>query len=88
MVLTFFSASTGEREEAQKLCAGKEFRLPVYSTSRRVMFTPDSGGPRRVLLEKTIVSGIVPQLFFLFVYCMYRFPKSVYFATVGKGPSV
>ncbi|KAM8732282.1 uncharacterized protein AB9X84_024366 isoform 1-T1 [Acanthopagrus schlegelii] len=45
----------GEREEAQMVCAGKEFRLPVYSTSRMVFFTPDSDGPRRVLLDKTAV---------------------------------
>ncbi|XP_041653738.1 uncharacterized protein LOC121516486 isoform X2 [Cheilinus undulatus] len=45
----------GEREEAQRLCTGKEFRLPVYSTSRMVTFTPHSGGDRRVLLEKTSV---------------------------------
>ncbi|MEQ2161995.1 hypothetical protein GOODEAATRI_015418, partial [Goodea atripinnis] len=37
------------------VCAGKEFRLPVDSTSRIVTFTPDSEGPRRVLLEKTTV---------------------------------
>ncbi|XP_077388999.1 uncharacterized protein LOC144026286 isoform X3 [Festucalex cinctus] len=46
----------GDREEVQVVCAGKEFRLPVYSTSRTVTFTRDSVGPRRVLLEKTIVS--------------------------------
>ncbi|KAM9835713.1 uncharacterized protein ACBT44_019420 [Syngnathus typhle] len=45
----------GEREEVQMVCAGKEFRLPVYSTSRTVTFTPNSGGSRRVLLEKTTV---------------------------------
>ncbi|XP_041800506.1 uncharacterized protein LOC121611860 [Chelmon rostratus] len=45
----------GEREEVQQVCAGKEFRLPVYSTSRIVTFTPDSKGPRRVLLDKTTV---------------------------------
>ncbi|XP_050928242.1 uncharacterized protein LOC108899260 isoform X2 [Lates calcarifer] len=44
-----------EREEVQRLCAGKEFRLPVYSTSRTVTFTPNPDGPRRVLLEKTTV---------------------------------
>ncbi|XP_068443229.1 uncharacterized protein [Clinocottus analis] len=45
----------GEREEAQMVCAGREFRLPVYSTSRTVTFTPDPEGPRRTLLDKTIV---------------------------------
>ncbi|KAM4585789.1 uncharacterized protein V3H82_004780 [Fundulus diaphanus] len=45
----------GEREKVQTVCVGKEFHLPVDSTSRIVMFTPDSGGPRRVLLEKTTV---------------------------------
>ncbi|XP_068182295.1 uncharacterized protein [Antennarius striatus] len=45
----------GDREEAQMVCAGKEFRLPVFSTSRTVTFKPDSKGPRRVLLENTIV---------------------------------
>ncbi|XP_076595584.1 uncharacterized protein LOC143326017 isoform X1 [Chaetodon auriga] len=44
----------GEREEVQQVC-GKEFRLPVYSTSRIVTFTPDSKGPRRVLLDNTTV---------------------------------
>ncbi|XP_054647022.1 uncharacterized protein LOC129189433 isoform X7 [Dunckerocampus dactyliophorus] len=45
----------GDREEVQMVCAGKEFRLPVYSTSRIVTFTPNPVGPRRVLLEKTFV---------------------------------
>ncbi|XP_062249169.1 uncharacterized protein LOC133958416 isoform X3 [Platichthys flesus] len=44
-----------EKEEVQGVCAGKEFHLPVYSTSRTVTFTPDPEGPRRVLLEKTMV---------------------------------
>lgn len=44
-----------EREEVQMVCAGKEFRLPVYSTSRIVTFNPDSGASRRVLLERTTV---------------------------------
>uniref|UniRef100_A0AAV2MJP3 Uncharacterized protein n=1 Tax=Knipowitschia caucasica TaxID=637954 RepID=A0AAV2MJP3_KNICA len=46
---------TSEREEVQTLCAGKEFRLPVYSTSRIVTFTPDQPGQRHVILEKTTV---------------------------------
>ncbi|XP_061542710.1 uncharacterized protein LOC133408181 isoform X2 [Phycodurus eques] len=46
----------GDREEVQIVCAGKEFSLPVYSTSRTVTFTPNTAGPRRVLLEKTIVN--------------------------------
>ncbi|KAM7389711.1 hypothetical protein PAMP_023674 [Pampus punctatissimus] len=45
----------GEREEEQTVCVGKEFRLPVYSTSRTVTFTPNPPGMRRVLLDKTIV---------------------------------
>ncbi|KAM4621392.1 uncharacterized protein ACJ7VT_005772 [Polymixia lowei] len=45
-----------ENEEFQIVCAGKEFRLPVYSASRIVTFTPNSPpGPRRVLLEKNSV---------------------------------
>ncbi|CAJ1058529.1 uncharacterized protein LOC121516486 isoform X1 [Xyrichtys novacula] len=47
--------AVGEREEAQRLCAGKEFRLPVYSTSRIVTFTPNLEEEKRVLLEKTNV---------------------------------
>ncbi|XP_019945439.2 uncharacterized protein [Paralichthys olivaceus] len=42
-------------KEVQMVCAGKEFRLPVYSTSRTVTFTPNPEGPRRVLLEKITV---------------------------------
>lgn len=45
----------GDKEEVQTICAGKEFRLPVYSTSRTVTFTPDRLGQRRVILEKTTV---------------------------------
>ncbi|KAM3612560.1 uncharacterized protein V6R79_010336 [Siganus canaliculatus] len=52
---TLISTSTGEREESQMVCAGKEFRLPVYSTSRLVTFTPNSEGPKRLLLDKTTV---------------------------------
>nr|XP_020480108.1 uncharacterized protein LOC109974311 isoform X2 [Monopterus albus] len=37
------------------VCAGKEFRLPVYSTSRMVTFTPSSEGQKHILLENTIV---------------------------------
>lgn len=81
------SASTGEREEAQMVCAGKEFRLPVYSTSRMVFFTPDSDGPRRVLLDKTTVSGSVSLLVF-FLCCVSRFLKPVYCATAGEGAAV
>ena len=64
MMLTFFSAFKGEREEALMVCAGREFRLPVYSTSRTVTFTPNVEGQRRVLLDKTIVSGSVSVLGF------------------------
>ncbi|XP_029917582.1 uncharacterized protein LOC115366340 isoform X2 [Myripristis murdjan] len=46
----------GENEDFQIVCAGKEFRLPVYSASRIVTFTPNSPpGPRRVLLDKNSV---------------------------------
>lgn len=62
---TYIFNWTGEREE---VCAGKEFRLPVYSTSRTVMFTPDSGEPKRVLLENTSVSEIL-RLFVLVFFC-------------------
>lgn len=69
-LLTSFSAATVEREEVQMVCAGKEFRLPVYSTSRMVTFTPNYDGPRRVLLDKTTVSGSVLLLCFcLFAAC-------------------
>ncbi|XP_039974961.1 uncharacterized protein LOC120784902 [Xiphias gladius] len=44
-----------EREDPWIVCAGKEFRLPVYSTSRTVTFTPNPEGPKRVLLEKNTV---------------------------------
>lgn len=55
-LLTLSFTLSGEREEVQMVCAGKEFRLPVYSTSRIVTFNPDSGSTRRVLLERTTVS--------------------------------
>ncbi|XP_024138634.1 uncharacterized protein LOC112153003 isoform X1 [Oryzias melastigma] len=45
----------GEREKVLTVCVGKEFRLPVDSTSRIVTFTPDNNGPRQILLEKTTV---------------------------------
>ncbi|KAM6924084.1 uncharacterized protein FYW49_006505 [Xenentodon cancila] len=58
-LLTFAAAAgwdlLGEREKVQTVCVGKEFRLPVDSTSRIVTFTPDHQGPRRVLLEETTV---------------------------------
>ncbi|KAJ8015742.1 hypothetical protein DPEC_G00029310 [Dallia pectoralis] len=44
--------SLGLNEDFQVVCSGREFRLPVYSGSRVVTFTPsDPTGPRRVLLE-------------------------------------
>ncbi|KAM8848338.1 uncharacterized protein ACB058_012063 isoform 1-T1 [Synchiropus picturatus] len=49
------SISFGDRDETQTVCAGKEFRLPVYSTFSTVTFTPNTLGQRRVLLEKTTV---------------------------------
>ncbi|CAI5652068.1 unnamed protein product [Oreochromis niloticus] len=45
----------GDREKVQTVCVGKEFRLPVDSTSRIVTFTPYPEGPKRILLEKTTV---------------------------------
>ncbi|XP_028316267.1 uncharacterized protein LOC114471619 isoform X2 [Gouania willdenowi] len=45
----------GEREKVQTVCVGKEFRLPVDSTSRIVTFSSHPDGPKRVLLEKTSV---------------------------------
>ncbi|XP_035760013.1 uncharacterized protein LOC102792656 isoform X4 [Neolamprologus brichardi] len=45
----------GDREKVQTVCVGKEFRLPVDSTSRIVTFTPYPDGPKRILLEKTTV---------------------------------
>lgn len=55
-LLTLSFTLSDEREEVQMVCAGKEFRLPVYSTSRIVTFNPDSGLTRRVLLNRTTVS--------------------------------
>lgn len=52
--------------ETENVCAGKEFRLPVYSTSRTVTFTPDSGEPRRVLLENTFVSVVLLMIVFIY----------------------
>ncbi|XP_042158981.1 uncharacterized protein LOC112220839 [Oncorhynchus tshawytscha] len=44
--------SLGWNEDLQIVCSGREFRLPVYSGSRIVTFTPSyPPGPRRVLLE-------------------------------------
>ncbi|CDQ72610.1 unnamed protein product [Oncorhynchus mykiss] len=44
--------SLGWNEDFQIVCSGQEFRLPVYSGSRIVTFTPSyPPGPRRVLLE-------------------------------------
>lgn len=65
--LTFFSTPTVEREEVQMVCAGKEFRLPVYSTSRTVIFTPNPEGHKRVLLEKTTVK----QMFLCSCLCLF-----------------
>lgn len=39
----------------------------MYSTSRTVTFTPDSGKPMRVLLENTSVSEILLLLSVFFV---------------------
>ncbi|XP_029296813.1 uncharacterized protein LOC115014245 isoform X2 [Cottoperca gobio] len=62
--------AVGEREEAQMVCSGREFRLPVFSTSRTVTFTPDPDGPRRVLLDKTIVRGSLLVLVCLMCVCV------------------
>ncbi|XP_036825638.1 uncharacterized protein LOC110504917 isoform X4 [Oncorhynchus mykiss] len=44
--------SLGWNEDFQIVCSGQEFRLPVYSGSRIVTFTPSyPPGPRKVLLE-------------------------------------
>lgn len=77
-MLTFFSTLTVEREEVQMVCAGKEFRLPVYSTSRTVVFTPNPEGPKRILLEKTMVNRNV--LVVMLVLCCFalRWSKPVY----------
>lgn len=78
-LLTFSSALTAEREEeVQRVCAGKEFRLPVYSTSRTVIFTPNREGPKRVLLEKTMVNESVPVLMLVFIGFVPRLSKPVY----------
>ncbi|KAL0974102.1 hypothetical protein UPYG_G00215400 [Umbra pygmaea] len=55
LLSTLFSipVSFGWNEDVQIVCSGKEFRLPVYSGSRIVTFTPSyRPGPRRVLLDK------------------------------------
>lgn len=70
-LLTFFCILSGEREKVQTVCVGKEFRLHVDSTSRIVTFTPDDGGPRQVLLEKTTVSGSVFVLH-MYLRCFFR----------------
>lgn len=44
--------SLGWNEDLHIVCSGREFRLPVYSGSRIVTFTPSyPPGQRRVLLE-------------------------------------
>ena len=88
-LLTFFSTSTGDREEALVVCAGKEFRLPVYSISRTVTFTPDPPGMRRVLLEKTIVSGSVSMSSCLCLSVVHTYRQHLtYCPAAGKGPTV
>lgn len=55
-VLLRIPLSKTENEDFQIVCAGQDFRLPVYSASRIVTFTPNyPPGPRRVLLNKNDV---------------------------------
>lgn len=68
------------------MCAGNEFRLPVYSTSRTVVFTPNSEGTKRVLLEKTTVSESEPALVRVFVW--WWAARLNTFITAGEGPTV
>ncbi|KAL2088271.1 hypothetical protein ACEWY4_015170 [Coilia grayii] len=43
-------------EDRRVVCSGKDFRVPVFSRSRIVTFTPSSPpGPKRVLLENNTV---------------------------------
>ena len=72
-MLTYTLLWTGEREE---VCAGKELRLPVYSTSRTVTFMPDSGEAKRILLENTSVSELLqPTVLFFVYFCSFCAPR-------------
>ncbi|XP_029368514.1 uncharacterized protein LOC115049977 isoform X2 [Echeneis naucrates] len=44
-----------EIDEVQRVCAGSEFRLPVYSASATVTFQPKPEGSRRIILEEGTV---------------------------------
>lgn len=75
------------------MCAGKEFRLRLSSMFRTVMFTPDSGEPKRVLLENTSVSEFLHLLvlFFVdsFISCTaFDYLKLLDFMTAGQRPTV
>lgn len=78
-LLTLFATLIGDREEVQVVCAGKEFRLPVFSTSRTVTFKPDFEGQRRVLLENTIVRNNFSLFVFLFVYYVPQISKRYFY---------
>lgn len=86
-LLTFFSTLTGEND-VNTVCAGKEYRLPVYSTSRMVTFTPNFKGTRHVLLNKTTVSQSVSLLVLLFLCLLCRFLNDICCTTVGNRPTV
>lgn len=62
---------SGWNEDFQIVCSGQEFRLPVYSGSRIVTFTPSyPPGPRRVLLENNNVGTVacVQHVHSVFLY--------------------
>ncbi|XP_016895042.1 uncharacterized protein LOC103390976 isoform X2 [Cynoglossus semilaevis] len=55
-ILLFVGAASFDgREQVKTICNGKEFHLPVYTRYSSVIFTPDDGGPKRILLEETNV---------------------------------
>lgn len=62
---------SGWNEDLHIVCSGREFRLPVYSGSRIVTFTPSyPPGPRRVLLENNNVGTVacVQHVHSVFLY--------------------
>ncbi|KAG7517874.1 hypothetical protein JOB18_018627 [Solea senegalensis] len=48
-------ATLQDEREVKRICAGKEFQMPVGSTYSTVTFTPHNDGPKQVLLEETDV---------------------------------